>query len=212
MAGEPSLFLVYKDFTTAERISDSWHATQALADAAATDGGVGFTAHQGALKVPENWVTGWIYNPTDDKWRELGFNDLDEVEQLKATAQTMMDVFQNALVFISVHRSVWPRRERNECPRGNLLDVGQRRPDCPWNPNGGAARKVHGGSRKLAGRREWRCWGVRGRDGVTALRFRPRTGVGFTPEMDPYTRVGVGSAGSTFGAATNVANAPSARS
>ena len=79
-----------------------------LADDAATDGGADFSAHQGAVKVPENWATGWIYNPTDDKWRELGFNDLDEVEQLKATAHTMMDVFQNALVFIAVHRSVWP--------------------------------------------------------------------------------------------------------
>ena len=43
-----------------------------LADAAATDGGADFSAHQGAVKVPEGWVTGWIYNPTDDKWRELG--------------------------------------------------------------------------------------------------------------------------------------------
>ena len=30
-----------------------------------------------------------------------------------------------------------------------------------------------------------------------------------TPEMDPYTRVEVGSASATFGSATNVANAPS---
>ena len=36
MAGEPSLFLIYKDFTTDERNSDSWYTTQALADAAAT--------------------------------------------------------------------------------------------------------------------------------------------------------------------------------
>ena len=72
MAGEPSLYLVYKDFTTDERNSDSWYATQAAADRAAIDGGTDFAAHRGAVEVPPNWVTGWIYHPTEDKWRELG--------------------------------------------------------------------------------------------------------------------------------------------
>ena len=87
MPGEPSLYLVYKDFTTDERNSDSWYATQAIADAEATDGGADFTAHQGAVKVPEGWVTGWIYNPTDDKWRELGVFDLDTLGQRKVAAR-----------------------------------------------------------------------------------------------------------------------------
>ena len=87
MAGEPSLYLVYKDFTTDERNSDSWYGTQAAADDAATDGGADFTAHQGAVKVPEGWVTGWIYNPTDDKWRELGVFDLDTLGQRKVAAR-----------------------------------------------------------------------------------------------------------------------------
>ena len=87
MAGEPSLFLVYKDFTTDERNSDSWYGTQDAADDAATDGGTDFTAHQGAVEVPHNWVTGWIYHPTDDKWRELGYDDLSELDQRKAAAR-----------------------------------------------------------------------------------------------------------------------------
>ena len=91
MAGEPSLFLIYKTFSTDERNSDSWYSTQALADAAATDGGVGFTAHQGAVEVPEGWETGWIYNPTDDKWRVLGVADLDDLETLKYWARVGHD-------------------------------------------------------------------------------------------------------------------------
>ena len=91
MAGEPSLYLVYKDFTTDERNSDSWYGTQAAADDAATDGGADFSAHQGAVKVPEGWVTGWIYNPTDDKWRELGVFDLDTLGQRKVAAMQLHD-------------------------------------------------------------------------------------------------------------------------
>ena len=91
MAGEPSLFLVYKDFTTDERNSDSWYGTQAAADDAATDGGADFSAHQGAVKVPEGWVTGWIYNPVDDKWRELGVFDLDTLGQRKVAAMQLHD-------------------------------------------------------------------------------------------------------------------------
>ena len=63
MAGEPSLYLVYKDFTPDERTNGSWHGTQAAADAAATDAGSDFTAHQGAVTVPNGWETGWIYHP-----------------------------------------------------------------------------------------------------------------------------------------------------
>ena len=208
MAGEPSLFLVYKDFTTDERNSDSWHGTQALADAAATDGGVGFTAHQGALKVPENWATGWIYNPTDDKWRELGYADLDEVEQLKATAHTMMDVFQNALVFIAVHRSVWPD-----------ANVTNAREGIYWMSVNAA--RIALGTRTAARRgkfmEEAASWpdGVNGDvrqyvDAMTdSIALPTKDWSWVTPEMDPYTRVEVGSASATFGSATNVANAPS---
>ena len=86
MAGEPSLYLVYKDFTTDERTGVSWHGTQAAADAAATASGAGFTAHQGAITVPNHFTPGLIYNPTADTWRTLAVSDLDELGQRKAAA------------------------------------------------------------------------------------------------------------------------------
>ena len=86
MAGEPSLYLVYKDFTTDERTGVSWHGTQAAADAAATASGAGFTAHQGAITVPNHFTPGLIYNPTLDTWRQLAVSDLDELGQRKAAA------------------------------------------------------------------------------------------------------------------------------
>ena len=95
MAGEPSLFLVYKDFTTDERISDSWHGTQAAADAAATDGGASFTAHQGAVTAPNNWRPLWLYNPTDNTWRESGVADLPELDRRKFAATTLLSAFDD---------------------------------------------------------------------------------------------------------------------
>ena len=89
MAGEPFLFLVYKDFTTDERTSGSWHGTQDAADAAALAAGVGFSAHQGAVTIPNGWATGWIYNPTDDTWRTFEVSDLDELGQRKAAAAAL---------------------------------------------------------------------------------------------------------------------------
>ena len=96
MAGESSLFLVYKDFTTDERISDSWYGTQALADAAATEGGADFTAHQGAIRVPNTWMPLWIYHPTDDTWRESGVGDLDELDRRKFAARVLFEALDEA--------------------------------------------------------------------------------------------------------------------
>ena len=95
MAGEPSLYLVYKDFTTDERTGVSWHGTQALADAAALDVGAGFTAHQGAVTVPGHFRPGLIYNPTLDTWRELAVSDLDELGQRKAAATALFGRLDN---------------------------------------------------------------------------------------------------------------------
>ena len=91
MAGEPSLFLVYQDFTTDERNNGSWHGTQAAADAAAVAAGSDFSAHQGAVAVPNGWETGWIYNPTDDTWRTFDVSDLDELGQRKAAARALFE-------------------------------------------------------------------------------------------------------------------------
>ena len=117
MAGEPSLFLVYKDFTTAERNSDSWYTNQALADAAATDGGAGFTAHQGAVEVPHTWVAGWIYNPADGTWRELGYDDLSELEQRKAAATVLFSALDDQEDDLGRRRGI-PMK-----PRGRVQDV-----------------------------------------------------------------------------------------
>ena len=89
MSGEPSLYLVYKTFTTDEYNSDSWQGTQAAADAAAVEAGADFEAHQGAVTVPNSWSAGWIYNPADDTWRALDAGDLDELGQRKYAATAL---------------------------------------------------------------------------------------------------------------------------
>ena len=94
MAGEPSLYLVYKDFTTDERNSDSWYASQALADAAAVAGGSDFSAHKGAVEVPHSWESGWIYQPSDGKWRVRGVADLDTLGRRKAAARGLHDALR----------------------------------------------------------------------------------------------------------------------
>ena len=89
MSGEPSLYLVYKTFTTDEYNSDSWQGTQAAADAAAVDAGADFSAHQGAVVIPNGWGKGWIYHPADDTWRTLGVLDLDTLGQRKYAATAL---------------------------------------------------------------------------------------------------------------------------
>ena len=89
MAGEPSLFLVYKDFNTDEREGDSWHGAQAAADAAAVDRGADFSANQGAVTVPNGWEPGWIYHPVGDTWRLQDVDDLSELDQRKYAATAL---------------------------------------------------------------------------------------------------------------------------
>ena len=52
-------------------------------------GGSDFSAHQGAVEVPHNWASGWIYQPSAGKWRELGVADLDTLDQRKAAAREL---------------------------------------------------------------------------------------------------------------------------
>ena len=89
MAGEPSLFLVYQDFNANERTNGTWHGTQAAADVAANDGGSDFTAHQGAVTIPNGWEKGWIYHPVDGTWRLTDVDDLPEVGQRKYAATAL---------------------------------------------------------------------------------------------------------------------------
>ena len=89
MAGEPSLYLVYQDFNANERTSGSWHGTQAAADAAALAAGSDFSAHQGAVTVPNGWGTEWIYHPVNGTWRLTDVDDLPELGQRKYAAQAL---------------------------------------------------------------------------------------------------------------------------
>ena len=89
MAGEPTLYLVFKDFNTNERTGGSWHGSQAAADAAALDAGADFSANQGAVTVPNGWSKDWIYNPTLDTWRTLEVDDLEELDQRKYAATAL---------------------------------------------------------------------------------------------------------------------------
>ena len=117
MAGEPSLFLVYKDFTTDERTSGSWHGTQDAADAAALAAGVGFSAHQGAVTIPNGWATGWIYNPTDDTWRTFDVSDLDELGQRKAAARALFEAIDQGDDELASRRGI-PAKVR-----GRVIDI-----------------------------------------------------------------------------------------
>ena len=89
MAGEPSLYLVSQDFNVNERNNGSWYGSQALADAAAAAGGSDFTAHLGAVTVPNGWATGWIYHPVNDTWRLTDVDDLPELGQRKYAATSL---------------------------------------------------------------------------------------------------------------------------
>ena len=117
MAGEPSLFLVYKDFTTDERTSGSWYGTQDAADAAALAAGVGFSAHQGAVTIPNGWATGWIYNPTDDTWRTFDVSDLDELGQRKAAARALFEAIDQGDDELASRRGI-PAKVR-----GRVIDI-----------------------------------------------------------------------------------------
>ena len=107
----PRLYLICRDFRPTEQISDSWYATQALADAAAVASGADFTAHQGAVAVPQNWMSGWIYNATSDTWRTQDLRDLDDLGKRKHAARGL----QLALVAIQsaarLMASFRPRRD-----------------------------------------------------------------------------------------------------
>ena len=105
------MFLVYQDFNANERNNGSWHGTQAAADAAATVSGSGFTAHQGAVEVPQGWETGWIYHPTNGTWRQLDVSDLDDPDTRRYAArglQLALDAMNEAAGGMSSWK---PRRD-----------------------------------------------------------------------------------------------------
>ena len=64
----PELYYIFKLIGT-EHNTDSWYATQALADAAAVERGADFASNLGAVAIPNGWEIGWIRNPDDGAWR-----------------------------------------------------------------------------------------------------------------------------------------------
>ena len=115
MPGEPELYYIFKDIGT-EHNTDSWYASQALADAAAVDGGVDFKANQGAVAIPNGWATGWIRNPLDGTWRQFDVSDLPELGQRKNAAMVLhdallaweagVDAISHEKPIIDVHRAL----------------------------------------------------------------------------------------------------------
>ena len=117
MPGEPSLYLAYQDFNTDERNNGSWHGTQAAADAAAVAAGSAFSAHQGAVTVPNGWETEWIYHPVNGTWRLTDVDDLDELEQRKFAARGLLQAIDQGDDELASRRGV-PAKVR-----GRVQDV-----------------------------------------------------------------------------------------
>ena len=108
MAGEPSLYLVYKDFSTDERTRVSWHGTQASRQTPRrSTAGLIFAAHQGAVTMPRRTARpARIYNPTADTWRTVDVSDLDELGQRKAAATALYAGLDEPRVFDLDKRSL----------------------------------------------------------------------------------------------------------
>ena len=156
MSGEPSLYLVYKTFTTDEYNSDSWQGTQAAADAAAVEAGADFEAHQGAVTVPNSWSAGWIYNPADDTWRALDAGDLDELGQRKYAATALYAALLVGATALrgSKRKTIGRRATRLRVPCDGTLGCIRCLHERKQDLDGGATNSV--GRRNVAGRFGWR--------------------------------------------------------
>ena len=129
--------------------------------------------------------------------------------QVKDAAHAMMDVFEIALGFIALNQHVW-----------SVVAVSNAREGIYWMQVNAA--RIALGTRTAARRskfmEEAASWpamvngdvrqyvDAMGDSGIT-LPTKDWSWV--MPEADPYTRVTAGNSGTTFGTATNVANAPS---
>ena len=85
---------------------------------------------------------------------------------VQEAAHAMMDVFDAAISLIRENPQAWPALNRVAGARGDPLADHRGGPHrAEQHAHGRAAGEVHGGVRKLAGRRERRRGAVRGRDG-----------------------------------------------
>ena len=88
-----SFFYIYSNLGS-HRLLNSLYPTQASANIAAfvdTD----LIANVGAVDIPDNVADGWVWDTTDDVWREFGFGDLTELNQRKSAARTYHNQLRN---------------------------------------------------------------------------------------------------------------------
>ena len=108
MAGEFSGYYTYEADGVNHRLKGI-HGTQADADTeAATD--TDLLANQGASEFPNDILIGWLYDTGDSEWRPQQATDLSAVDQAKAAAHAMMDLFDEAILYIQLRPTIWPQR------------------------------------------------------------------------------------------------------
>ena len=105
MAGEFTGYYTYEAAGSNRRLK-GMYGTQ---DAADTAGGLdsSVTANLGSTEFPNGIRIGWLWDTTNSEWRQEATADLSDVDQLKAAAHAMMDVFDDALGYIERNRLIW---------------------------------------------------------------------------------------------------------
>ena len=107
MAGEFTGYYVYEDFGSNRRLK-GMYGTQDTADtAAALD--TELTANQGSVAFPNGIMIGWIWDTGTSAWRQEATSDLSDVDQVKAAAHQMLDVFETGIAEIVRNRQAWPQ-------------------------------------------------------------------------------------------------------
>ena len=203
-----SLFYVYEDTESgSNRRLKGLFPTQALADTEAA-GDSTLTANQGAVTIPDDVEVGWIWDTTDDEWRQPVGADLAGVDQAKAAAHIMMDEFDRAFDFINDNRLLWPFAQLQAAVEGIHFQVDA------------AARIALNSTRTHANRQKfceesasWPTDVKRRREAVrgwipSGNRCQPTTWSWVDPETDPLERTDIGEAKEKFLAPTNVEDAP----
>ena len=107
MAGEYTGYYTYEADGSNHRLKGI-HGSQPSANtAAATD--TDLIAFQGTTEFPNGIRIGWIYDTTDSEWRPPQVSDFSDVDQAKAAAHVMMDVFDEAILYIQLRPTIWPQ-------------------------------------------------------------------------------------------------------
>ena len=106
MAGEFTGYYTYEDSGSDRRLKGMYGTQDAADDAALVDDAV--TAFQGSTMFPNGIAIGWIYDTTDDEWRQQAVADLSDVDRTRASAGSAMDVLEGGLGIIARYHHLWP--------------------------------------------------------------------------------------------------------